>query len=642
MDGAPTFPSAAESLLRHLRIGVPRPAAPPAAGPAGFPHIPNYTIESELGRGGMGVVYLARHTVLRHAVAIKMILMAEHASAGEVARFVGEAEAVAAVRHPNVVQVYDLGEVPGRPYFVMEYVAGGTLARRIKTGGALAPLDAAALIEGVARGVQAAHDTGIVHRDLKPGNILLGVESQNVESRNVTGLDHGPYDFTTLRLADMTPKVSDFGLAKRLLSDATLSQAVIGTPAYMAPEQAGGKAKFVGPQADVYALGVVLYECLTARLPFDAAEPWALIQQVLESPPEPPRRRAPGVPRDLELICLKCLEKEPHHRYPTAAALADDLARVRRGAPVSVRPIGAPARVLRWAKKQPAQAALVAIGALLVLVVPALTVWVQGQLNQRAAVADEARQKEDAARRAEAEADKARFVAERLAEARELFALENAFRTRAAARPLGWTAATRAEVPRAVALAGGDPGTVETLRSSAAGALLAHDLFPTDPVAKEMTGSALATDPKSGRVAVGEFKAWGGTDCQVLLIDPANVEAPRRLTFPAAWVFKNGPLDPVQDGTRSLAYSPDGKRLYVGTRSSKVMRFDLDGTQAKPAPPWKVASGAVERLAVSPDGKTVYGLCAYETVVRAWDADTGRELLPRQGSCSRCNIKGAS
>ncbi len=627
-DPHPTFPSEAVSLLKHLRLDSPRPEAPiRELGP--FPRIPNYEFECELGHGGMGVVYKARHAALHHTVAIKMILTSTHASPGEVARFVAEAEAIAAVKHPNVVQVYDLGNSEGRPYFVMEFVEGGNLASLLKTDKPLAPTRAAALIEAVARGVQAAHDAGIVHRDLKPANILLGNdEGSRINDESKTKTKPGSDSSFIIHRSSFLPKVSDFGLAKRLSSDLTRSQAVLGTPAYMAPEQAGGKAKFVGPQADVYALGVILYECLTGRPPFVELDPWALIRQVLDDAPEPLRNFAPSVPRDLELICLKCLEKEPHHRYPTAAALADDLKRFLNDEPVSVRPLGMPTRVVRWAKKHPALAALSVLGALLLVGGPALGVWVQGRFDRHNVVAVEARQKEKAAKFAEEEAHRARVAAENLADARELFAFENKFRNRAAARPLGWTTETRGELPRARVLASDDPQATKDLRSAAAAALLAPDLFSMDPVANTFTGAALALDPKTGLVAVGEQKGW--VECAVVLIDPSTGQTVRKLSFPAVAVAVKGggPLDFVQDGTRSLAFSPDGTRLFVGTRSSRVVRFDLDGEMNTPAKVWSAASVPVDELGVSPDGKTVYGLCKPELPVFAWAADTGKALKP--------------
>jgi WD40 repeat protein len=584
---APTFPAEAESLLAHLKLGArtPRPADAP-------PELPNYAIECELGRGGMGVVYRARHRTLHHRVAVKMILAADRATPAEVARFLAEAEASAAVRHPNVVPVFDLGCADGRPYLVLEYVPGGTLAARLKSG-PLAPRAAAELLEPVARGVQAAHDAGIVHRDLKPGNVLLAhdrpepAERADTLSWCATVPVPGPD-----RPAEVVPKVSDFGLAKRFASDLTRSQAVMGTPQYMAPEQAGGRAKFVGPAADVYALGVILYECLTGAVPFDSADPWAQVRRVLEDRPEPPRRRAPGVPRDLELICLTCLEKEPHHRYPTAAALADDLRRFLDGRPVSVRPIGPIRRAARWARRRPAAAALVALLVVLAFAVPALLVAVSARLDQ---------------------IHEREAAAHRLAEERELFGLRTALRTRTATRPAGWTAANRADLVRAVPLAAGE--ALVELRSVAAGTILTADLDAVEPVVAGLSGSALATDPNSGLVAVGEFKAWG--KCRVRVFDPATGAVRHRLWYWSDILWK------YQDGTRALAFSPDGKRLFVGTRGSKVHRFDLDAAVEKPAKSWAGSGRAVDQLAVSPDGKTVYGLCRPEVPVFAWDADTG-------------------
>src|SRR5262249_28520895 len=240
-----------------------------------------------------------------------------------------EAEAMAAVRHPHVVQVFELGEHDGRPFMALEYLPGGTLSDLL-AGGRLAPADAAALLAKLAGAVQAAHDAGIVHRDLKPDNVLFGLDGE--------------------------PKVTDFGIAKRGQSDLTRTQAAMGTPAYMAPEQAKGEAKFVAPAADTYALGVILYECLTGTRPFDGDESWSVLRRVIDTDPDPPRKRVPGLPRDLELICLKCLAKRPADRYPTADALADDLRRFLDGRPVSVPPAGPGGRLAEGARPHPRRA----------------------------------------------------------------------------------------------------------------------------------------------------------------------------------------------------------------------------------------------------------------------------------------------
>ncbi len=314
------------------------PSIPPEG--AALPEVPGYEVEGELGRGGMGVVYRAWHLRLNRPVALKMLLAGAYARPAERERFLREAQAVAALHHPNIVPVYDAGEVDGRPYFTMELIEGGSLVQQIQ--GVPQPVrQAAALAATLADAVHAAHQSGIVHRDLKPANILL------------TG--------------DGTPKVADFGLARRLEGDGglTLSGAPMGTPSYMAPEQARGEKRAIGPATDVYALGAILYEMLTGRPPFRAESATATLQQVVADEPVPPARLNPQAPRDLETICLKCLHKEPHRRYISAQALADDLRRFRRGEPITARPLGRLERVARWARRRPAAAVLLA-GALLV------------------------------------------------------------------------------------------------------------------------------------------------------------------------------------------------------------------------------------------------------------------------------------
>lgn len=329
----------------HLRISPPHDdVTPPTTAdtvlhegaPPSIPvpvDLPGYAIESLIGRGGMGVVYKARQLGLNRPAAVKMIRGTDPTDPKEITRFLVEAEAVAAVKHPHVVQVYECGEHDGQPFLALEYCAGGSLADMLKTSSRLAPRRAAELIEKVARGVEAAHVVGIIHRDLKPSNILLDAAGE--------------------------PKVADFGLAKRGGGhDLTRTFAVIGTPAYMAPEQAQGGSKFVGPAADVWALGVILYECLTGTKPFDGEDPWNVLQRVMVGDPPSVRSRSREVPRDLELICLKCLRKEPAERYATAAALADDLRNYLDGRPVTARPASGLLAAWKWAKRYPGYAAL--------------------------------------------------------------------------------------------------------------------------------------------------------------------------------------------------------------------------------------------------------------------------------------------
>jgi serine/threonine-protein kinase len=313
--------------LRRLRADLdalfPSPTEPTPQSPEGpaLPQIPGYEVEAVLGRGGMGIVFRARHLRLNRPVAVKMLLAGAYAGPREQARFQREAEAVARLRHPNVVQVHDVGDADGRPYFTMELVEGGSLAQKL-AGTPQPAHQAAQLLATLAGAVQAAHACGIVHRDLKPANVLL--------------------------TADDTPKIGDFGLARCQDDGTSLTQtgAVLGTPSCMAPEQARGRRDAVGPAVDVYALGVILYEPLTGRPPFVAETAEATLLQVLAEEPAPPSRLNPRVPRDLETFCLKCLQKEPGWRYPTAASVAADLERFLRHEPIRARPTGRLGRCL--------------------------------------------------------------------------------------------------------------------------------------------------------------------------------------------------------------------------------------------------------------------------------------------------------
>ncbi len=332
---------------------------------AELPRIAGYEVQEVLGRGGMGVVYRARHLRLDRPVAMKMLLAGSYAGQEERERFQREAEAVAGLRHANIVQLYDAGELDARPYFTMEFVEGGSLAQKI-AGMPQPARPSAALLSQVAEAVHFAHQSGIVHRDLTPANILLAT--------------------------DGTPKVTDFGLARRLErgSGLTLSGVPMGTPSYMAPEQARGEKGAVGPATDVYALGAILYEMLTGRPPFRAETSTGTLQQVLHDDPVPPSRLNPGVPRDLATICLKCLSKEPQRRYASAAALAEDLRRFLRGESIAARPAGPLERLARWARRSPAAAALLGVTLLVATTVLGAGGWLIGGqiLTARAVKAD--------------------------------------------------------------------------------------------------------------------------------------------------------------------------------------------------------------------------------------------------------------
>lgn len=283
----------------------------------------DFELLAELGRGGMGVVYMARQRSLSRVVAVKMILRGDLASPEDVARFHSEAAAAARLEHPHIVPVYEVGEGDGQPYFVMKYIAGTTLGKRLAEG-PLTDREAAELLLPVCRAIQFAHERGILHRDLKPSNILIDNQ----------GHAH----------------VSDFGLAKHLSADVTLTRpgAILGTPSYMAPEQAAGNRGEVGPASDVYSLGTILYQMLTGRPPFQAAKAVDTLLLVLEQDPLPPRLLNPKADRDLEMIALRCLQKPPHLRYASAQALADDLALFLADEPISARSGRVTQVVARW------------------------------------------------------------------------------------------------------------------------------------------------------------------------------------------------------------------------------------------------------------------------------------------------------
>jgi serine/threonine protein kinase/Tfp pilus assembly protein PilF len=340
-DGAPLVTS--QSVIPDTRppeAAVPSTLAPSAqlSPPAETPRAANpaYEILGELGRGGMGIVYKARQVALNRLVALKVIKSGAAAGPEELERFRVEAKVIALLQHPNIVQIYEVGEHDGQPCLALELVEGSSLHERIKAA-PLAAREAAQLTALLARAMHVVHERGIIHRDLKPANVLL--------------------------TADGAPKINDFGLAKRVNIEAgqTASGAVMGTPQYMPPEQARGNSRQIGPLSDVYALGALLYESLTARPPFQAANVYDTLALVVSTDPLPPSRLQPAVPRDLETICLKCLQKEPAKRYASALALAEDLDRYLADKPILARRTPPWERILKWVRRRPAVAALLAL-----------------------------------------------------------------------------------------------------------------------------------------------------------------------------------------------------------------------------------------------------------------------------------------
>ncbi len=382
-------PDPVVTALRNLADTVPPPAPPPGTAPL---WVDGHEILGELGRGGMGVVYKARHAQLGRAVALKMLLGGGFAGEEDRERFRAEARAVARLQHPNIVQVFDVGEWragtggPPLPYFTLEFVGGGSLGDHL-AGKPQPPTQSARWLLTLARAVHYAHAHGVIHRDLKPSNVLLTGDGQL--------------------------KLCDFGVAKLLTGTdlKTLSGLLVGTPEYMAPEQAMGNAHAVGPAADIYALGAVLYTCLTGRPPLQGATVLETLMQVRTRDAVRPSRLQPGVPRDLDTICLKCLEKEPSRRYANAGELADDLERFLDGQTIRARPAGVVERGWKWARRRPAVAGLLAAVALLLAIsLPTVTwLWI-GEKQARQDEATERRRAEEASREADERLRQARYA----------------------------------------------------------------------------------------------------------------------------------------------------------------------------------------------------------------------------------------
>jgi len=497
-----------------------------SSGAAGL--VPGYEILGKLGEGGMGVVYKARHVKLGRLVALKMILSGGHAREAELARFRTEAEAIARLQHPNIVQVYEVGEHDGKPFFSLEFCSGGSLDSKLD-GTPLPPQDAARLVETLARAMHAAHEKSVIHRDLKPANVLLS--------------------------EDGTPKITDFGLAKKLDDvGQTASGAIMGTPSYMAPEQAGGKSKEIGPACDVYALGAILYELLTGRPPFKSATHLDTIMQVAMDEPVSPSQLQPKTPRDLETICLKCLHKAPEKRYASAAKLAAELRRFQDGEPIEARPAGWAERGWKWAKRRPTAAALtlVSVVALLVLLVGGL--WFNARLTEQ--------RNEALGQKAQAETQLRR--AEWLVYAGQLARAQSAFENNDARVALQLLEECQWD------LRGWEHRHLWTRLSSKA-TFVGHTSSVT----------SVAFSPDGRRILTGSLdqtaKVWDAAKCQELFSLKGHTHF-----------------------VLSVAFSPDGRRILTGSYDNTAKVWDAATGHLLPDQPAQMPAAA--RQATSRDG----------------------------------------
>jgi eukaryotic-like serine/threonine-protein kinase len=683
-----------------------------AAGPPAddLPAFDDYEILGEVGRGGMGVVYKARQKSLNRLVALKVILDGAHASREGRARFRREAEAIARLQHPNIVQIHEVGEQHGLPYLCLEYLDGGTLAARLD-GKPLPVRTAAELVRTLALAVHYAHERGVLHRDLKPANILLHNDeclmtnderSPNDEARtpqreaglgpSAFGLRHS---FVIGHSSFVIPKITDFGLAKQLDDPGpqTSSNQVVGTPTHMAPEQVRRRGTSPGPAVDVWALGVILYELLTGRVPFRGKDPMDTILQVLEHEPVRPGRLQPSVPADVETICLKCLAKEPARRYATAGALADDLQRFLDGRPVRARPLGRAGRAWRWCRRNPGVAGLVA-ALVAVLLAGAASLFfglraVEPGARQEerqaptAVVSDEAEDQLYGSRLAQAQlawqantvAGGERLLADALLDEcrpaegqRDRRGWEWHYLKRLCQADLlptlghagSWSfgVAFSRDGQRLLSAGGGDSFFANPGREVTPGEVVLWDAADGQGV-RSLQGHAhlvvgVAVSPDGTRLASASLdrtvKVWEtatGREVRTLRGHPAGVTAvafsPDGRALAAAtgndvwlWDLASGQHRVTLRGhtgaVTALAFSPDGRRVLTGSEDGGVRWWDP--TSGQPGlQPKAVDLGRVRAVACSPDGQQV--AAAGDGGIRVFQAQTGQLALALPGHGGR-------
>ncbi len=588
------FPGLVDSVQDFLTV----PERPTAA--QAWPTIDGYEIEAVLGKGGMGIVYKARQKRLNRTVALKTVLGG--AETEELLRFLSEAEAVARLQHPHIVQIYEVNKHDGRPFFSMEFADEGTLSEKLKGAPPATATDAADLIERIARAVEYAHTRGIVHRDLKPANILL-------TKANVDGSRSGIASLRSTRFAPFVPKISDFGLAKYMDAGFGLTQtgAIVGTPSYMAPEQAAGKSALIGPATDVHALGIILYELLTGKPPYQAASVMDTLELVRTQEPLGPRALQPRVPRDLETICLKCLHKEPARRYSSAGELADDLERFLRDEPIKARPVGPSERFWRWCRRNPIVAGLVSTVAILLVtgtVVASYMAWQMGRIAQ-----DEAQQRRNAE---EANRKSLNTLAE-MYTFRGLVAHDE----NDPAQAFLWFAygvnleQTKTEVQQAnlIRFRSWSRLLSVPLRAFPLPTGVRHALFHPagDHLLTVANGNLAIWDidretkidwPQSGQKIVGA--AWSPDGGELAIgIEAGSVELRR---FPGGELLKK--LDHA-DGLETLVYSRDGNLLAFGKSTVRVWDRAKQDYRTEPLP----HPQPIKTLTFSPDGKRLATSC---------------------------------